>query len=199
MEVLISIENVVLGVLAVIYIMLCYSHNKRKALPDAALSESLPGLAGGSVSMDSSELLQKQAVMIQHLESQVRALGEELLRQRQATSKLQAQPSVRKSRNDDVDMLLVAKDQELRSLKSERDLLRRDVQKSAEDMEATKQLVERLKKENAETIEQLSVQKKKFRQLTKDFTEQQIQLEVHKETNASAQKVIESLTTADDT
>lgn len=200
MEVLISVENVVLGVLAVIYIMLCYSHNKEQPLPDAALSESLPGndkSGKKSVSMDSSELLKKQAVMIQHLEAQVRALGEELLRQKQTTSKMQTQP-LRSSRADDVDMLLVSKDQELRSLKSERDLLRRDVQKSAEDMDALKQLVERLKKENMETNEQLTIQKKKFRQLTKDFTEQQIQLEVHKETNASAQKVIDSLTTADD-
>jgi len=198
MEILISCENVVLGTIAIVYLMLCYSHNKNQPLPDAALSESLPGLNGNPVTMDSSELLKKQAVMIQHLEAQVRALGEELLRQRQATSKLQAQPSIRKSRADDVDMLLVSKEQELRSLKSERDLLRRDVQKSAEDMEAMKQLVERLKKENVETTQQLSVQKQKFRQLTKDFSEQQIQLEVHKEKVASAQKVIDSLTTADD-
>lgn len=198
MEVIISIENMVLGVLAVMYIMLCYNHNTEKPSPDAALSESLPGSTNGNMSMDSSELLKKQAVMIQHLEEQVRALGEELLRQRQTTSKLQAQPALRSSRADDVEMLLVSKDQELRLLKSERDILRRDVQKSAEDMEALKQAVERLKKENAETNEQLSTQKKKFRQLTKDFTEAQIQLEVHKETNASAQKVIESLTTADD-
>lgn len=133
---------------------------------------------------------------IQQLEAQVRALTEELngmhsqMTQlpRNSESSLRLQQSTPQSREDSE---INTSAREARALKADNDRLR---QTYGDQLEAAQRAQELLRKEYFEAAELVSEQKKKIRQLTKDNEQLTILVEVHKEGNASVQKMIDSLT-----
>lgn len=199
-QAVVSLTNASLLVLNIWYVTFCLRHNRTRPVPDAAMHDALPaslstsmhGPPSGPSGLSPADLMRRQAMLIQHQESQIRHLGEEVLRQKTYMRKAQGLHATRPA--GDLDQLLAAKDQDLRSLKSERDRLRRDLTKASEDHEAYLKMTERVQKENKEVLELSAGQKKKIRALTKENSKLQVLIEVHKEGNANAQKVIDSLT-----
>lgn len=119
---------------------------------------------------------------VQQLEAQVRSLTDEISILREQI----AQPRASESTLPEV---AVAK--ENRVLKSEFDRLR---QAHADYVETAQRAQDLLRKEYSEATELIAEQKRKLRQLTKDNEQLNILVEVHKESNANVQSMIDSLT-----
>lgn len=120
--------------------------------------------------------------IVQQLEAQVRALTEEV-------NLLREQPLPRESESVLATEPTLAK--ENRALKTEADRLR---QAHADYVESAQRAQDLVKKEHAEATELIAEQKRKIRQLTKDNEQLTILVEVHKESNANVQNMIDSLT-----
>jgi len=202
MDVLLTLEMLICLVLSLLYIQLCWQFNKARPLPDAHQWQQSSGIVqgtalGGLSLIDSTTLqgtrgardvVQKQALMLRHLDKQLRTVSEELQRTK-ASSKF----SNMTNRRSDFDNLLNIKDQEIRALKVERDRLRQEQKQTATDLESLASSHNLTQKEHEQCVKELDKAKNQIRTLEKDKAQLQILVEVHKETNKDMQKMLDTL------
>lgn len=189
-SVFVSIQNLILFYIYGNHALVCWRHNRGTALPDAVTDQTLPTSLSNTLlpvtpthsSVSKKEIMNKQAVLIQGLEAQVRSLGQELVRQKGRQEGGRVNPRVLKAREDEV-----------RALSIEKDVLRRDLNKARDEVEDLSKMKAIMMKENEEHASTISRQKKQIRLLQKEKSQLKILNEVHKETNANARKAIESL------
>lgn len=84
-------------------------------------------------------------------------------------------------------------DHELQALRAERDRLREEVNKINDEFAKFTESTNIIRKEYEEQLDLIGKQKKKLRQLERDNSQLSVLVEVHKETNANAQKTIKSI------
>jgi len=127
--------------------------------------------------LESKPGVQQLETQIQALTDEINTLRQQLAQPRESESSLSPEATVAKA--------------ETRALKSEADRLK---QAHADYVETAQRAQDLLRKEHAEATELIAEQKRKIRQLTKDNEQLTILVEVHKESNANVQNMIDSLT-----
>jgi len=176
-----------------LYVKLIWIFNKNRTLPDAHAwqqSQGLPEheLAGGArVHATGRDIVQKQALMIRHLEKQLRTVNEEL-------QKLKHQTKYgHMARRSDFDSLLNAKDNEIRTLKVERDRLNQYQKQLITDLEELRKTHALVQNEQLGSVAELENAKGTLRKVEKERTQLHLVVEVHEETNREMRREIDHL------
>jgi len=199
MDVLVTLEMLCVLVLLILYIQMCWQFNKTRSLPDAHQWQQSQGIVNYSIQdsllsgpRGARSVVHKQALMIRHLDKQLRILSDELQK-----LKAQSKFSSITNRRSEFDFLLSAKDQEIRSLKVDRDRLRQECKQTAIDLDSLAAAHNMIQKEHEECIKELERIKNQMRSVEKEKAQLQILVEVHKETNTEMQKMLDSLRSDD--
>lgn len=190
---LMSFEHLLLLACEIVYTRICWRHNLARAHPDAEASAvSMRTPVGEPPQQPPGTLVGKQVVMVQQLESEITALNEKLAKARTKDTK-GAEEQKQNPQVEELEASLAAKEGQVRDMTLEIDTLRRELQMSCDEFEQFQHTSEMLQQQNKQQLDTITQNKRKLRQLTKDNKNLSLLVEVHKETNANAQKVIESL------
>jgi len=194
--VLVTLELLCSLVCVLYYTKLCINFNRDNALPDAHAwqqSQALPEheLAGGSrVQASSRDIIQKQALMIRHLDKQLRSVSDELQKAKQ-----QNKFNHMSSRRSDFDYLLNAKDNEIRALRVECDRLKQDQKQLSTDLEELRKTHGLVQNEQKGYQSELENVKNTLRKTEKEKAQLALVVQVHEETNSEMRREIDNLRT----
>lgn len=208
LQVIISCEDGLLMLVLCFYMWLTVRHNVAKPMPDAhqvatdqqPLVLSLNNKSAGSMSSSSSidkpeHLIRKQAALIGYLEAQTKALSKELLRLKQQSEfdSQAAHGMAYGHRDRDQAHLLRAKDQELRTMSAEFDLLQDKLHKAQTELKAKSHSIRALRASAKSAASETASVCDKYDHLQKEHEHLVLLVDVEREANSEAQKLIDRL------